>query len=171
MVAAATTHLPRLKLRPRKKRVDAESILEAEFEREALSTERLRLLVLTAVSMSGLCLSLIPSAFFSEGVERAFHGHVWSFVYWRVAILLLLALYLTAEWVRLGQRIKTGGRVNGIYHYVTAFVETSCPTAEIIALAAYHGQSGRRALDPGLRLSAVHRALGAAPELQLCDLR
>jgi adenylate cyclase len=136
-VAAATTHLPRLKLRPRKKRVDAESILEAEFEREALGTERLRLLVLTAVVASGLCLSLIPSAIFSEGVERAFHGNVRAFVYWRSAILLLLALYLTAEWLRLGQRIKTGGRVHAVYRYVTAFVETSCPTAEIIALAAY----------------------------------
>lgn len=138
-VAAATTHLPRLKLRPRKRRSDAESILEAEFEREALSTERLRLLVLAAVVVSGLCLSLIPSALFSEGVEQAFHGHVRSFVYWRSAILLLLALYLTAEWLRLGQRIKTGGRVRGLYRYVTAFVETSCPTAEIVMLAAYTG--------------------------------
>lgn len=138
-MAAATTHLPGLKLRPRKKRVDAESILEAEFEREALSTERLRLLVLTAVVASGLCLSLIPSAFSSEGVEQEFHGHVLSFVYWRFAILLLLALYLTAEWVRLGYSIKTGGRVSGIYCYVTAFIETSCPTAEIVALAAFTG--------------------------------
>ncbi|MBV8857563.1 MAG: adenylate/guanylate cyclase domain-containing protein [Acidobacteria bacterium] len=136
-MAAATTHLPGPRLRPRKKRVEAESILEAEFEREALSTERLRLLVLTAVVVSGLFLSLIPSVLSSEGVEQIFHGNVRAFVYWRSAILLLLALYLTAEWLRLGRRIKTGGRVHDIYHYVTAFVETSCPTAEIIALAAF----------------------------------
>ena len=135
--AAAVTHLRELRLHPRKSRVEAESILEAEFEREALSTEKLRLLVLTAVVASGLCLSLIPSAFSSEGVEQEFHGHVLSFVYWRFAILLLLALYLTAEWVRLGYSIKTGGRVSGIYRYVTAFIETSCPTAEIVALAAF----------------------------------
>ncbi|MGA9996152.1 MAG: adenylate/guanylate cyclase domain-containing protein [Pyrinomonadaceae bacterium] len=133
----SATHLRTLRLRPRKRRVDAESILETEFEREALSTERLRLLVLTAVVASGLCLSLIPSAFSSEGVEQEFHGHVLSFVYWRFAILLLLALYLTAEWVRLGYSIKTGGRVSGIYCYVTAFIETSCPTAEIVALAVF----------------------------------
>ena len=136
-MAAATTHLPGLTLSPRKKRVDAGSILEAEFEREALSTERLRLLVLTAVVVSGLFLSLIPAALSSEGVEQVFHGNVRAFVYCRSAILLLLVLYLTAEWLRLGQRIKTGGRVHDIYHYVTAFVETSCPTAEIIALAAF----------------------------------
>lgn len=136
-MAAATTHLPRLNSGPRKKRVDAESILEAEFEREALSTERLRLLVLTAVVALGLCLSLIPSAFSSEGVEQEFHGHVRAFVYWRFAILLLLALYLTTEWIRLSNRIKTGGRVSGIYCYVTAFIETSCPTAEIVALAVF----------------------------------
>jgi adenylate cyclase len=136
-MAVATTHLRTFGLRPRKRQSDAASILEAEFEREALGTERLRLLVLTAVVVSGLFLSLIPSALFSEGVEQVFHGHVRSFVYWRSAILLLLALYLTAEWLRLGQRIKTGGRVHGIYRYVTAFIETSCPTAEIIALAAY----------------------------------
>ena len=136
-MAAVSIHLRNLRLRARQRRSDAESILEAEFEREALGTERLRVLVLTVVITVSLFLSLIPPTFFSEGIEQVFHGEMQSFVYWRFIILLALALYLLAERVLLGYVFVNGRKVPGFYRYATAFVETSFPTAEIILLASY----------------------------------
>jgi len=115
------------------RRVDAQSTLELE----TLSTEKLRVLVLSIVIGSGLCLSLIPPAYFADGMEDAFHGEVQSFAYWRFVVLLGLILYVLAERILLGYFIKSGRRVPTFYLYVTAFIETSCPTIEIMVLAAY----------------------------------
>ncbi len=136
-MAAVSLHLRRLRLRAGKGRVDAESILRAEFEREALGAERLRVLVLTIVITVSLFLSLIPPTFFSEGIEHVFRGEMQAFVFWRFVILLVLALYLVAERILLGYVFKNGRKVPGFYRYATAFVETSFPTAEIILLASY----------------------------------
>ena len=136
-MAAVSLHLRRLRLRAGRGRGDAERILKAEFEREALGTERLRVLVLTIVITVSLFLSLIPPTFFSEGIEHVFRGEMQAFVYWRFVILLVLALYLVGERVLLGHVFKNGRKVPGFYRYATAFVETSFPTAEIILLASY----------------------------------
>ena len=55
------------------------------------------MLVLTAVITASLLLSLIPPPFFSEVVERAFHGRMKSLVIWRFTILFGPALYVPAE--------------------------------------------------------------------------
>ncbi|HEX6624582.1 MAG TPA: adenylate/guanylate cyclase domain-containing protein, partial [Pyrinomonadaceae bacterium] len=136
-MAAVSLHLRRLRLRAGKARVDAESILKAEFEREALGAERLRVLVLTIVITVSLLLSLIPPTVFSEGIEHVFRGEMQAFIFWRFLILFILALYVFSERILLGYVFKNGRKVPGFYRYVTAFVETSFPTAEIILLASY----------------------------------
>jgi adenylate cyclase len=136
-MAAMAIHLRKRKLTARPRRVDTESVVGAEFEREALSTERLRLLALMIVIGSGLSLALISPAFYSADIARAFHGDMQSFVHWRLAVLAALIVYLVVERVLLNHRIKRGLRVPTFYRYVTAFIETSCPTAEIIVFAAH----------------------------------
>ena len=144
-MATVAIHLRKLGLRAARRRADAESILEAEFEREALGAERLRVLVLTIVIGAGLSLSLISPAFISEEIARTFHGGARTFVQWRVAVLLVLVAYLVAERVRLNGFIKSGRRIPTFYRYFSAFVETSCPTVEIMVAASY--------IDPATTLS------------------
>ena len=121
--------------------------MEAEFEREALSTERLRLLVLMIVFGSGLSLSLISPALFSEDIARAFQGTWQSFIQWRLVLLFALIAYLLTERILVSHRIKSGGRVPSFYRYVSVFVETSCPTVAIIVAASH--------TDPVAALSAI----------------
>lgn len=136
-MATISLHLRKLRLFTKRKRVDAESILEAEFERETLSTERLRVLVLIIVIASGLSLCVISPTFFSEDIARAFHGRLQSFIHWRFVVLLVLIVYLITERMLLGRRIKNGRKTPTFYRYLTAFIETSCPTAEIIVAASH----------------------------------
>ena len=136
-MAAVAVQLRKLKPRARRGRAEAEGILEAEFEREALGAERLRVLVLLIVIGTGLSLSLISPAFISEEIARAFHGEARTFVQWRVGVLLVLIAYLVAERVRLNRFIKSGRRIPAFYRYFSAFVETSCPTVELLVAASY----------------------------------
>lgn len=120
-------------------------MLENEFEREALGSERLRVLVLLIVIATGLSLTLVSPAFISEEVARLFHGEARTFIRWRVGVLFVLAVYLVAERVRLNRFIKSGRKIPAFYRYFSAFVETSFPTVEIMVSASF--------IDPATTLS------------------
>ena len=113
------------------------TFIDDELERETLSTEKLRVSVLLIVAGLGMAFSVIPVNYFSPNVERAFLGHAESFVQWRTVILLAWALYLAGERLLLGWVNRRGRRLPRLYRYFTAFVETSCPTAEILVAASY----------------------------------
>jgi adenylate cyclase len=140
-MATVSLHLRRLTRRAAARRDRAARVLEAELEREALGTERLRVLVLAAIVTVSLFASLVPPTFFAEGIEHVFRGEMRAFVFWRFTILLALALYLLSERLLLAHVFKGGGKVPLFYRYVTAFIETSFPTAEIILLASYTDDS------------------------------
>ena len=146
-MAAVSIHLRKLRLRARARRVDAECVLEAELEREALGAERLRVLVLMIVIGVGLTLSMIPPAYFAGDNAGAPRGDLQSFAHWRLAVLFALTIYLVGERVLLSRLIEDGRKAPAYYRYGTAFVETSCPTAEVIVAATY--------ADPVAALSAV----------------
>src|ERR1051325_8536435 len=129
-MATMAIHLRKLRLGVRRRRGEAENILEAEFEREALGSERLRVLALLIVIATGLSLTLISPAFISEEVARFFHGEAGTFIRWRVGVLCVLVMYLVAERVRLNRFVKRGQKPPTFYRYFSAFVETSFPTVE-----------------------------------------
>ncbi len=136
-MAAMAIHLRRLRQRAARRRAEAESILEAEFEREALGAERLRVLVLTIVIGTGLVLSVILPVFLTEEIRNSFRGSIHAFDQWRFFVLFALIGYLVAERILLNRFVKSVGKIPRFYRYVTAFVETSCPTAQIIVAASY----------------------------------
>lgn len=150
--AQAQIHLSELSLPERLRRgyaeTDlAETILEGEFEREALGAERLRLRVLLIVIGAGAALSLISPAHFMDGVERIFRGGLSSFVQWRFIILGGLLLYLLCERVLLGQLRRRRMKIPVSYRYLSALVETSFPTAEVLLAASY--------MEPGSPLTTI----------------
>ena len=123
--------------RVRRRRTAPRPLPADGFERETLSAEKLRVSVLLIVVGVGVAFSVVPVGYLSEGVGAAFRGNLPTFVRWRFAVLAAWALYLLAERFMLGRLNRRGRRLPPFYRYVTAFVETSCPTAEILVAASY----------------------------------
>lgn len=113
------------------------AFVEEELERETLSTEKLRVTVLLVVAGVGAAFSVFPVSYLSPNLEQAFRGHAATFVHWRFVILLAWALYLLGERLLLTRLNRSGRRLPRFYRYLTAVVETSCPTAEILVAASY----------------------------------
>ncbi|MET0647263.1 MAG: adenylate/guanylate cyclase domain-containing protein [Pyrinomonadaceae bacterium] len=113
------------------------TFVEDELERETLCTEKLRVSVLLVVVGLGVAFSVVPVRYLPDGVEHAFRGDAATFVHWRFVVLLAWALYLFGERALLGRLNRRGRRLPRLYRYFTAFVETSCPTAQILVAASY----------------------------------
>jgi adenylate cyclase len=111
------------------------------LEREALSAEKLRVRVMLTVIGVGVAFSVVPADYLFGDVGRAFRGDLPTFVRWRFVILAAWALYLLGERVMLGYLNRRGKTLPRFYRYVTALVETSCPTAEIVVAASYTNSS------------------------------
>lgn len=120
-------------------RDDGPTFIDEEFERETLSTEKLRVSVLLIVTGLGVAFSVVPVYYFAPHVESEFRGHAATFVQWRFVVLLAWALYILGERVLLGRLKLRAKRLPRLYRYFTALVETSCPTAEILVAASYTG--------------------------------
>jgi adenylate cyclase len=60
----------------------------------------------------------------------------------------VLVAYLVAERVRLSRVVKSGRRIPPLYRYVTAFVETSCPTVELLLAASYINSVAALSMPP-----------------------
>lgn len=123
--------------RERRRRAEARAWAADELERETLSAEKLRVSVLLVVVGVGLFFSLIPVGYISDGVGQAFRGNLPTFVRWRFAVIVALAAYILGERVLLGHLNRRGKRLPRFYRYVTALVETSFPTIEIVVAASY----------------------------------
>ena len=127
---------------------EVRSALEDELASEAMNTEKLRVIVMLIIVGAGAVLSLVPPAYFFESVVPAFNGNVSAFAQWRFFILGALVLYLFAERLLLGHLIRRRRRIPAAYRYATAFIETSCPTAEIIVAASFTDSVSALSLTP-----------------------
>jgi adenylate cyclase len=119
-----------------------------EIAFETLGTEKLRIMVLLAIMSAAALFSLIPPTYFSPEMANAFRGNLTPFIKWRFVVLGGLVLYLLAERLLLSFLIKRNRTLPGIYHYVTALIETSCPTAAIMVAAIYTEPSSAIATIP-----------------------
>lgn len=123
--------------RERRRRAEARAWMADELERETLSAEKLRVSVMLVVVVAGVAFSVVPMDYFSDNVVQAFRGNLPTFVRWRFAVILALALYILGERVLLGYLNRRGKRLPRLYRYATALVETSFPTVEILLAASY----------------------------------
>jgi adenylate cyclase len=108
-----------------------------ELAAEALGTEKLRVMVLLLIITTSALLSLIPPTYLAPSIGSAFRGNIETFLRWRFVVLGGLALYLVVERLLIGHLIKSQRSLPRIYPYVTAVIETSCPTAAIMVTAVY----------------------------------
>ncbi|HJQ34608.1 MAG TPA: adenylate/guanylate cyclase domain-containing protein [Pyrinomonadaceae bacterium] len=140
-MATTSLQLPGRVRRLRRRRGRARTPADDGLEREALSAEKLRVRVMLTVIGVGVAFSVVPVNYLFGDVGRAFRGDLPTFVRWRFVILAAWALYLLGERVMLGYLNRRGKTLPRFYRYVTALVETSCPTAEILVAASYTDSS------------------------------
>jgi adenylate cyclase len=125
--------------RPPKKQIAISKAFEDEFAREVLLSDRLRITILICV-IGGAVLVLLGIAVFSfEQVQRAFHGNFKGFLLVVAVVAGSTVICLSAERTVISRMIRKQRKVSGVLQYLSAFVETSIPTAGIIVGALFLG--------------------------------
>ena len=123
----------RMTLRRRKPRRTLDhDVFEKEFAIESLKSERLRVTILMGAIFSSVALLLLLTLIFFEQFNTTFRGNARSFL---LAVIVLFGVnicYLMAERIILGRLIKKQMKTFPALKYLSAFVETSIPTAGLI---------------------------------------
>jgi adenylate cyclase len=114
-------------------------VFKEEFAFESLKSDRLRVSILIGAIISALLLvsGLIP--LFWDEFERAFHGNLRSFLIAVWVIFIINLSYLLIERAALTRLIKKRRKPSSVLKYVSAFVETSIPTAGMIVGSYFLG--------------------------------
>jgi adenylate cyclase len=124
----------------RKKRTNAsQELFKKEFAIESLKSERLRVSILIGAIVSALLIILVLTPIFYADFQAGFHGNFKQFL---VSVFIIFGaniLYLTAERIALARMIKKQIRPFAALKYLSAFVETSIPTAGMIVGAQFLG--------------------------------
>ncbi|HEX6716137.1 MAG TPA: adenylate/guanylate cyclase domain-containing protein [Pyrinomonadaceae bacterium] len=116
-----------------------QAVFEKEFALESLKSERLRVSILIGAIVSALLLVIVLVSFFFDDFQAAFHGNFTSFLFAVAIIFGVNVCYLLGERVVLGRMIKNQLRPIPALKYLSAFVETSIPTAGMIVGSFFLG--------------------------------
>ena len=115
----------------RRRRMDRD-VFEQEFAIESLKSERLRVTILMGAIISSVALLFLMTLFFFEQFDVTFRGNARRFLFAAVVLFAVNVSYLMAERIVLGRLIKKQMKPIPALKYLSAFVETSIPTAGII---------------------------------------
>ena len=129
----------RMTLRRRKSSAVDHDVFEKEFALESLKSDRLRVSILIGAIASALLFILIMGPIFYDEFQRAFHGNFRQFLIAVYVIFGANVCYLTAERVVLGRLIKKQQKPFAALKYLSAFVETSIPTAGMMIGSTFLG--------------------------------
>jgi len=114
-------------------------VFEQEFAIESLKSERLRVTILMGAIVSSVALLLLMTVLFFEQFNVTFRGNARSFLFAAIVLFGINVCYLMAERIILGRMIKKQMKGFPALKYLSAFVETSIPTAGIIIGAYFLG--------------------------------
>lgn len=129
----------RRRLTRRRKNRDATDLFEEEFALESLKSDRLRVTILIGAIISALVLVLIMVPIFLDQFQSAFHGNFRSFL---LAVFIIFGgnvVYLIIERMAIDRLIRKRRKPFTALKYVSAFVETSIPTAGMIVGSTFLG--------------------------------
>src|SRR6185503_10594274 len=101
-------------------------VFEQEFAVESLKSEQLRVTILMGAIVSSVAL------LFFDQFNVTFRGNARSFLFAAIVLFGVNIGYLMAERIILGRLIKKQMRTFPALKYLSAFVETSIPTAGLI---------------------------------------
>ena len=114
-------------------------LFEKEFAIESLKSDRLRVSILIGAIASALVFILIMGPIFHDEFQRAFHGKFREFL---IAVYIIFGAnvcYLTTEYIVLGRLIKKQQKPFAALRYLSAFVETSIPSAGMLVGSTFLG--------------------------------
>jgi adenylate cyclase len=123
----------------RRKKRDVTDLFEEEFALESLKSDRLRVSILIGAIVSSLLLVTILIPIFIDDFQRAFHGNFRGFLLGVCIVFGVNLCYLIAERTVLDRLIKKRQRPYARLKYMSAFVETSIPTAGMIVGSMFLG--------------------------------
>jgi adenylate cyclase len=129
----------RMTLRRRKTATTNHDLFEKEFAIESLKSERLRVTILIGAIISALMLVLILVPIFFDEFQLAFHGNFRGFMLAVFVIFGANLCYLIGERIVLGRLIRKQRKPFTAMKYLSAFVETSIPTAGMIVGSVFLG--------------------------------
>ena len=109
-----------------------QNVFEKEFAIESLKSDRLRVTILMGAIISSVAILLLMTVLFFDQFQATFRGNAWSFLFAAIVLFSVNICYLLAERILLGRLIKKQMRPWPALKYVSAFVETTIPTAGII---------------------------------------
>src|ERR1700741_1272735 len=122
----------RMTLRRKKGTAMVHEIFEQEFAIESLKSDRLRVTILIGAIVSLVLILFLLAFIFPKEFEITFHGNFRRFL---VAVCLVFGAnvsYLVGEQIVIDRLIRKQRRPSAALKYVSAFVETSIPTAGMI---------------------------------------
>ena len=123
----------------RRRKRDATDLFEEEFALESLKSDRLRVSILIGAILSALLLVLILVSVFFEEFQIAFHGNFRGFLLAVGIIFGFNLAYLTVERMAIDRLIRKRQKPFAALKYLSAFVETSIPTAGMIVGSMFLG--------------------------------
>lgn len=123
----------------RKRKVRVASSFECEFALETLKSDRLRVTILLAAGIISLLLAFVLAVFFFEQFQETFHGHFQGFLSWVIVGIGISSSYLLLERATIDRLIRKKKNDFCFLRYLSAFIETSVPTAGMILTAIYLG--------------------------------
>ena len=112
---------------------------EEQFALESLKSDRLRVSILIGAVVSSVLLLLLLMPFFFNQFQAAFHGNFSRFLFAVIALFGANVGYLSFEYIVLGRLIRKQRRPFPALKYLSAFVETSIPTAGIMIGSLFLG--------------------------------
>jgi adenylate cyclase len=118
--------------RRRPRRTLDHDVFEKEFAIESLKSERLRVTILMGAIFSSVALLLLMTLLFFEQFNTTFRGKARMFLFATAVLFGVNICYLLAERIALGRLIKKQIKPPPALKYLSAFFETSIPTAGII---------------------------------------
>src|ERR1700752_159774 len=129
----------RMTLRRKKTAAVGLDVFEKEFALESLKSDRLRVSSLIGAIVSALLFVLIMAPIFYDQFQSAFHGNFREFLIAVYVIFGANVCYLTAERIVLSRLIKKQQKPFAALKYLSAFVETSIPTAGMMVGSPFLG--------------------------------
>lgn len=122
-----------------KRKSSTSTAFEDEFALEVLKSDKLRVTILIGVIVSAVLVVSALMLVSFEQFERAFHGHFKGFLITLtvVAGFNIVCLLIERAWIT--RVIRKRGNVSGLQQYVSAFIETSIPTAGMVVGSMFLG--------------------------------
>ena len=114
-----------------------QQVFEDEFALESLKSDRLRVTILIGAIASALLILGLLIPIFSSQFEAAFHGNFGRFLLAVCTIFSINLVYLIGERIVLGRLIQRRQKAITALRYISAFVETSIPTAGMIVASFF----------------------------------